>query len=69
VKLYTVLPSASSWSVKETPKSRPKSVFAPETQGNVQPMRARNCSIFSTGALETVTNAMSRWARWTTMPL
>jgi hypothetical protein len=32
-------------------------------------MRARNGSIFSIGALETVTNAMSRWARWTTMPL
>lgn len=60
---------ASSSSVKETPKSRPKSVFAPETQGNVQPMRLRNGSMCPMGALETVTNEMSRCARWTTMPL
>src|SRR5215469_804498 len=67
-KLYS-LPATGCSGVDETPKSKLKSLGADDTHWNDHPIRCRYASISGNGARDTATNAASRWARCTCVPL
>src|SRR3989440_6702124 len=68
-KLYSTGPERCSSSVRETLKSKLKSLSFDEAHGKLQPMRCLYASSLSSGARDTAKSITSWFARWIANPL